>query len=193
MNTLEELFKEYNYASDKLSRHSYIPVYEQLFRSREYKVFNLLEIGIGSGGSLLLWHDYFQNAEICGIDPTYVCEYLAQYARIHQIKDDAYTKSCIWNNFVAKNIKFDIIIDDGPHNKWSQMMTMQMYFPLLTHDGIIVIEDVPEYLEPGVWIKDIIGALPEQYQEFARVIDLRHHNKSPDDVMIVLDRSKIDD
>lgn len=191
MNTLEELFKQYNYSSDKLSAHSYIPVYDELFRSREYKVFNLLEIGIGAGGSLLLWNDYFQNAEIYGIDPTYVYDHLERFPRIHQIKDDAYTDQCIQDNFVANNIKFDIIIDDGPHSKWSQMMTMQMYFPLLTDDGIIVIEDVQEYVEPGRWTKDVIGCLPVEYQEYAQVIDLRHYNKSPDDLMIVLDKSQV--
>ncbi len=86
---------------------------------------------------------------------------------------------------------FDIIIDDGPHNKLSQMMTMQMYFPLLTKDRIIVIEEVQDYLNPGMWIKDIIESLPKKYQEFAEVIDLRHLNKSPDDLLIVLDKSQI--
>jgi hypothetical protein len=71
------------------------------------------------------------------------------------------------------------------------MQAMSMYFPLLTDDGIIVIEDVQDYLEPGVWIRDIIGSLPHEYQKFARIIDLRHYNKSPDDLMIYLDKSTI--
>ena len=71
------------------------------------------------------------------------------------------------------------------------MMTMQMYFPLLTRDGIIIIEDVQDYRDPGMWIKDIIGSLPKKYQKFAKVIDLRHLNKSPDDLLIILDKSQI--
>ena len=68
---------------------------------------------------------------------------------------------------------------------------MQLYFPLLTKDGIIIIEDVQDYLDPGIWIKDIIESLPHKYQEYAQVIDLRNFNKSPDDLLIVLDKSQI--
>ena len=189
---MEELFAKYNYATDKLSAHSYIPEYERLFRHRKDRVFNVLEIGIGRGGSLQLWNDYFENAHIYGIDLNYINDYLDCFERIHQIKDDAYTTQCIHNNFIAKHIKFDIIIDDGPHNKQSQMSTMGMYFPLLTEDGVIIIEDVQDYLDPGVWIKDIIDSLPAKYRRFAEVIDLRHFNKSPDDLLIVLDKSQID-
>ena len=185
---MEELFKITDYATDKLSAHSYIPVYERLFQHRKDKVLNVLEIGIGSGGSLQLWNDYFKNADIYGIDPTYIHEYLARFPRIHQIKDDAYIAQRIEDNFISKNIEFDIVIDDGPHNKESQMLTMQLYFPLLTNDGIIIIEDVQDHLDPGAWIKGIIKSLPKYYQKFAEVIDLRHLNKSPDDLLIVLDK-----
>ena len=189
--TLLDLFQRKDYATDKLNSHSYVPEYERLFHKRKDRVRNVLEIGIGSGGSLHLWNDYFLNADIYGIDLNYTVNQLSQYSRIHQIKDDAYSTECIVNNFVSQSIKFDIIIDDGPHNKLSQMQAMLMYFPLLTDDGIIVIEDVQDYLEPGVWIRDIISSLPHEYQKFARIIDLRHHNKSQDDLMIYLDRSTI--
>lgn len=188
---MKELFETTDYATDKLSAHSYIPIYERLFQKRKDKVLNVLEIGIGSGGSLQLWNDYFQNADIYGIDPDIIHEYLDCFPRIHQIKDDAYTAKCIEDNFTSQNIKFDIVVDDGPHNKLSQMMAMQLYFPLLTDDGIIIIEDVQDYLEPGTWIKSIIESLPKYYQNFAQVIDLRHLNKSPDDLLIVLDKSRI--
>ena len=190
---MEGLFKKNNYATDKLRAHSYIPLYERLFQKRRHRIFNLLEIGIGSGGSLQLWNDYFENANIYGIDLNYRCDYLDRYPRIHQIKEDAYTTRCVQNNFVSQGIEFEIVIDDGPHNKKSQMIAMKMYFELLTKDGIIVIEDVQDYLEPGVWIKDVIGSLPEQYRQFARIMDFRYLNKSPDDLLIVLDKSDVHD
>jgi hypothetical protein len=186
---MHELFSKYNYATDKLSVHSYIPIYEKLFQHRKDTVLNLLEIGIGAGGSLKLWNDYFPNATIYGIDPNYYIEDLDRFSRIHQINDDAYSTTCIQQNFVAKDIRFDIVIDDGPHNKLSQMMAMELYFPLLTEDGIIIVEDVQDYLEPGMWIKDIIQSLPPECQRFARIVDLRYLNKTPDDLMIVLDKS----
>ena len=71
-------------------------------------------------------------------------------------------------------------------------MTMEMYFPLLTDQGIIVIEDVQDYIDPGVWINDIIRSLPRRHQKFAQVIDLRHLGKSPDDLLVVLNKFQID-
>lgn len=188
---MHRLFEQHDYATDKLSRHSYIPIYEELFKSRINTALNVLEIGIGSGGSLQLWNDYFINAAIYGIDLNYHIDSLDRFQRIHQIMDDAYSSECIQQNFIAKDIKFDIVIDDGPHNKRSQMMAMELYFPLLKDDGVIVVEDVQDYLEPGEWIKDIIQSLPREYQAFARVVDLRHFDKAQDDLMIVLDKSKI--
>jgi O-antigen biosynthesis protein len=189
---MHDLFSKHNYATDKLSVHSYIPIYEELFRGRKNTTLNVLEIGIGSGGSLQLWNDYFPNATIYGIDPGYYIDSLDRFSRIRQITDDAYSTTCIQNNFIEKGIRFDIVIDDGPHNKLSQMKTMELYFPLLTDDGIVIIEDVQDHLEPGVWIKDIIQSLPTEYQRYARIVDLRYLNKTPDDLMIVLDKSTLD-
>ncbi len=188
--SLIDLFDKKNYATDKLSRHSYIPVYEELFSKRRESVLNVLEIGIGSGGSLELWNDYFMNANIYGIDPNYNIDRLNKFERITQIKDDAYNEAFIQENFVKNNITFDIIIDDGPHNKGSQVNSMKLYTPLLSNNGIIIVEDVQDYLDPGTWIRDIIKGLPTHYQRYARIIDLRHYNKSPDDLLIVLDLHK---
>lgn len=190
---MRDLFAKHDYATDKLRGHSYIPVYEQLFQKRKEKVLNLLEIGIGSGGSLQLWNDYFPNAEVYGIDVNYYRTHLDRFQRIHQIKDDAYSMKCVQDNFISKNIQFDIVIDDGPHDRRSQMMAMELYFPLLTKDGVIVIEDVQDYLDPGVWTKDIIETLPKKYQKIAKVIDLRYLNITPDDLLIVVDKSEIYD
>ena len=187
MTALIDLFKVKEYATDKLSRHSYLPVYEELFSKRRESVLNVLEIGIGSGGSLELWHDYFINANIYGIDPNYYIDRLNKFERITQLKDDAYDEEFIQKNFVKNNISFDIIIDDGPHNKDSQVNAMKLYFPLLSKNGLIIIEDVQDYLDPGTWIRDIIKGLPTQHQRYARIIDLRHYGKSPDDLLIILD------
>ena len=144
--TLEALFEKTNYATDKLKHHSYIPVYDKLFGPIRNQVSNVLEIGIGSGGSLQLWHDYFLNARIYGIDRGYVREGLNRFDRIHQIISDAYTAECV-EYFKTNDIQLDIIIDDGPHNKRSQMLAMELYFPLLSDNGIIIIDNVKSHGE----------------------------------------------
>ena len=190
--TLEELFTKKDYATDKLSKHSYIPSYEKLFQGRKENVKHVLEIGIGSGGSLELWADYFPDAQVYGIDLNYNWPHLDVHPRIHQIKDDAYSEQFI-QKFTSKNIKFDVVIDDGPHNRFSQMMAMKLYFPLLKENGLIIVEDVQDYLEPGSWIKDIIQSLPQNYQKYARIIDLRDIKDIDDDLMIVVDKKRISD
>lgn len=189
--TLLELFARHNYQTDKLHGHSYIPVYEELFAPRKESTRNVLEIGIARGGSLHLWHDYFENAQIYGIDNRRFRKELAHHERIHQIQADAYSADGMAASFAARGIQFDIIIDDGPHNKTSQTAAMELYFPLLADDGMIIIEDVQDYMNPGVWIHDIIRALPRDYRKFARIIDLRHLGVTPDDLLIVLDKSQI--
>ena len=57
-----------NYYTDKNTVHSYLPVYQKLFGHKNVK--NILEIGIQRGGSIKLWSDYFQNANVFGIDLT---------------------------------------------------------------------------------------------------------------------------
>ena len=42
--------------------------------------------------------------------------------------------------------EFDIIIDDGSHNKKDQILTINKFLPKLKSKGIYVIEDTCEYL-----------------------------------------------
>ena len=57
------------YPSDKGYPHTYVPVYEELFKPLRESITSVLEIGIAQGGSLALWNEYFYNAKlIYGID-----------------------------------------------------------------------------------------------------------------------------
>ena len=40
-----------------------------------------------------------------------------------------------------KHKQFDIVIDDGDHNDWSQKLTFDMIGPLLKDTGVYIIED----------------------------------------------------
>jgi hypothetical protein len=71
--SLEQLVD--NSKTDKNTRHSYLSLYEELLKSKKETAKNILEIGIGSsdqgitnGGSIKLWHDYFTNATVYGLD-----------------------------------------------------------------------------------------------------------------------------
>ena len=146
----------FQYGTDKCPkvRHSYTPFYYELFRGREKTVKKVLEIGIGYkinnrgkqyeyyevGASLMMWRDFFPNAQVYGID--IVPETLIKGERIHtylcnQYKPDELTK-------LIKEIgnDIDIVIDDGSHQHQHQVWTCQFLMPLLKKDVLYIIEDV---------------------------------------------------
>lgn len=48
-------------------------------------------------------------------------------------------------NYIKED--FDIIIDDGSHNKRDQILVLNYFFPKLKNQGIYVIEDSTQYLQ----------------------------------------------
>jgi hypothetical protein len=69
---VSELYKTdpYRYISDKFSAaHDYVPeVYDKYFLDIKETAKTILEVGIKSGSSLILWNDYFTNARVIGLD-----------------------------------------------------------------------------------------------------------------------------
>ena len=115
-----------NSLTDKNTCHSYINTYEHLFSSKKYENNNILEIGVGepkenkeNGGSIKLWHDYFQTSTIYGLDIHDISKINDSIKNKDRIKlftsVNAYDTTFIKSAFVDNNIKFDILIDDGPH------------------------------------------------------------------------------
>jgi hypothetical protein len=74
-------------------------------------------------------------------------------------------------NFINLNLntKFDIIMDDGPHSKSSMIKFIKYYLPLLADDGILIIEDVKRIS----WTNEFISLIPENYQKYIEIYDLR--------------------
>ena len=66
---LIDILKAKRYNTDKHTVHQYIQeYYENAFSKYKNKSISLLEIGVLYGESLKLWHDYFTNIELYGID-----------------------------------------------------------------------------------------------------------------------------
>lgn len=134
MSKLIELID--NRTTDKNTCHSYIDTYEDLFSPFKYNTNNILEIGIGTpkynGGSIKLWHDYFPNSVVYGldvIDITQVNDDIKNKDRIKLITNiDAYNVEFINTFFLDKNIKFDILIDDGPHTIDSMIFSFNIIY-----------------------------------------------------------------
>ena len=57
------------YGTDKGNLgHHYTPVYELFFAPIKYEAKKVFEIGVFKGASMRVWHDYFPNAVVYGIE-----------------------------------------------------------------------------------------------------------------------------
>lgn len=134
--TLCELQKKNNYTTDKGTTHSYLEVYDKLFKPFQDKEINLLEVGIATGGSLKLWEDYFSKAHIWGVDIINEIQYKYSdrvYTTFHSFRD------------IDFSLYLDIVIDDGSHFVKDQISLIEYLWPSVRKGGLIVIEDLHDY------------------------------------------------
>ena len=138
------MFKGWNnYKTDKFD-HGYDVLYDKFCNTLQSKNLNILEIG-SRQGSTQLWRDYFPNATIISAD-------IAQHNTIN-ITDVWGIPNTIGYQFnqsleedhlkLIENFKyFDVIIDDGPHRSYEQILSLHLLFPYLNKGGIYIIEDL---------------------------------------------------
>ena len=150
MATLTEIYPKYSAPAeggtgDKGTAHSYINhLYTPLFERLKDDQIKLLEIGVGAGHSIKMWHEYFKNGNITGIDIDLSQVKVEEYTGIRLFEGNATSESfCSSINFaLGPYDKFDIIIDDGSHSPEDQKKTFDIFYPQLNQNGIYVIEDV---------------------------------------------------
>jgi cephalosporin hydroxylase len=173
-----------NKTTDKNTIHSYLPVYEDLMRPFKSTSKNILEIGLMDGGSIQLWRDYFDNATIYGVDikdsikPVHYDLKTDPRVKLF-LNSNAYDKKFIEN---LSDVKFDFIIDDGPHTIESMIFCVQNYSKLLTDTGILIIEDV----QCITWINPIYNSVPDELKKYCSHIDLRLTKGRYDDIMFII-------
>jgi cephalosporin hydroxylase len=175
--------------TDKNTVHSYLDLYQQLFSNKQFSAKNILEIGIDRGGSIKLWSDFFINATIYGLDTMNIDSVWEEIINIHNIKlytsHDAYDPNLFNNVFLRSNIKFDVLLDDGPHTLESMILFIKLYSQIMTDDGILIIEDVQSIN----WINDLINAVPENLKSYIKYYDLRKIKNRYDDIVFTIDKS----
>lgn len=118
--------------TDKATLHEYLDFYEQHLPK---KIGRLLEIGVSNGASVRMWHDYYPEAEIIGIDnggPP--------------LKFDGITNLFMDSKDVValrELGKFDVIVDDGSHFSLDQQVAFEFLFDQqLNKGGVYIIEDL---------------------------------------------------
>lgn len=170
--------------TDKFFAHQYIEVYEGLFEPIRHRVKNVLEIGINTGNSHRMWRDYFYDAMIYGVDIYDFCGGMKDEHRIDVRFTDAYSLDVV-SSF--GDVKFDVLIDDGPHTLDSMRFFVSHYSELMADGGILVIEDIPH----AEWIPAISESVPAHLRMNSFGIDRRwvpDRQSINDELMFVIDR-----
>jgi hypothetical protein len=200
INDLESLVD--NSRTDKNTRHKYLGLYEKLINRIKFSASNILEIGLGennkicNGGSIKLWLDYFPNANVYGVEilprDMYVNGWdkvwwnnLLNNKRINiNFSTNGYNKETVE---MFESVKFDMILDDGPHTLESMINFIRLYVPLLTDNGILIIEDIKQL----GWLEHLKNETPTELHSFIKTYDLRNENPSnpfKDDIVFVIDK-----
>ena len=143
VTTLQFLGSKYN--TDKYDinhthlNKSYLHEYEECFLPMKDVAKTVFEIGVFNGCSLKMWEEYFQNADIWGLDINPESnKYYGE--RIKVITGSQVDQSAIDN--VAPNQNFDIVIDDGSHLVDHIIESFNLIFPRVKSGGFYVIEDL---------------------------------------------------
>jgi hypothetical protein len=158
--------------------HTYAQFYDILFGKFRDKPINILEIGVNRGGSLMMWRRFFNNPEtrVYGIDIVKSFDDFPPEENINAYVFDAGSPGLFQQHL--QDTKFDIIIDDGAHEKESQVKIYNLLKNRVKSDGLYVIEDIFE-------VHNNIEYFLERVTPVPTVIDRRWINEQLDDVMLV--------
>lgn len=158
----------------------YFAIYERHFERFVGQEVNILEIGVSHGGSLQMWKQYFgDKATIVGIDIDPRCKSFEEEQVSILIGDQGDRN--FWRTQKSALPTFDIIIDDGGHHMHQQKISYEEMFPLLSEQGVYLIEDMHTsyeaefgggYKEPNSFIeysKTLIDQLNAWYSRDAQL------------------------
>ena len=187
--SLEDIADNTRTDKNRPTGHSYLPLYQDLLISKKETAKNVLEVGIEHGGSIKLWSDFFTNATVYGIDIMNINDVWEGIKNKEKIilhtSSDAYNNDFFITHFLNKNIKFDFMLDDGPHTLESMKAFIKLYSQIMTDDGILIIEDVQSW----DWIDILKIEVPENLKQFIKVYDLRKNKNRYDDIVFTIDKS----
>ena len=143
-STLVDLAERY-YAKDDFTQKgpTYLKSYTKLLENRRREELRVLELGVSSGASLLIWRDYLPRATIIGIDISEPPERILGQDRIHFIQGSQDDPAIIDHAAMLAGGSFDLIIDDASHIGYLTKRSLHYLFRRwLAPGGCYVIEDI---------------------------------------------------
>lgn len=178
--------------------HNYTDVYNELFGHCRQYIQNVLECGLGTnntefksnmtengkpGASLRVWRDYFQNANVVGLDID--GSVLFNEDRIETYQCDQTDTQQVFDTLYNLDRQFDIIIDDGLHEFQAGFLFFHVASKFLTPNGVYIIEDVKKH-DLDMY-KKIFGANDKYFVKF---IELKRDNEQVFDNNLIVIRKK---
>ena len=150
-----------HYAAGDATRKpvSYLREYARILGSRRTGKIRILELGVSSGASLLLWRDYLPQAVIVGLDIGDMPQAIAGQDRIHFIQASQDDRAALDRAAALAGGAFDLIVDDASHIGYLTKRSFCYLFPTwLVPGGTYVIEDfgtgfLPEYPDGSTFIE----------------------------------------
>jgi predicted O-methyltransferase YrrM len=166
--------------TDQRHCHPYTLFYDGLFKNKKEDNLKIAEIGILDGASLLMWKEYFTNAEIYGFEynNNLIAKFKEQFNndRINLFNIDVTNKNSILNSFKEANIMYDIIIEDTTHQFEDQIRVIENTYNYLKPGGIMIIENIFKSYNENDYItrlQDILFNFQAYY-----FVELDHVNKN---------------
>jgi hypothetical protein len=144
------------YKTDKVTHHQYDDLYD-IFLNKFYDASGcMIEIGIDSGKSLNMWLKVFNKAHIYGMDID-----LKYSGERHDVFKTDQSDPLALDKYITKITKSNLffINDDGSHIPEHQLLTFNKLFPLLSEDGVYIIEDI----ETSYWTRNGLYGYATRY------------------------------
>ena len=160
--------------------HPYTLFYEGIFKTKKDCNLKIAELGILDGGSLLMWKEYFINAEIYGFeyDDNLINNFNQNFNndRITLSNIDVTNENSIIRAFSELNMSYDIIIEDTTHKFEDQIRVIKNTYNYLKPGGIMIIEDIFKSYNESNYINRLSSIL-DHFQDYY-FIELDHVNKN---------------
>jgi hypothetical protein len=161
--------------------HPYTLFYDGLFKYKKDYPLNIAELGILDGASLLMWKEYFINANIYGFEYNNILinNFKQKYnnERITLSTIDVTNKDSIANAFNTLDVLYDIIIEDTTHQFEDQIRVIENTYKYLKPGGILIIEDIFKSYKEYDYLKRLLPLLQRGFQDMF-FVELDHVNRN---------------
>jgi hypothetical protein len=150
-STMDALATKY-YSDGTRKSLSYFAEYERIIGDRRNAPLRILELGVFSGASMLIWRDYAPNATIVGLDSAKAPPAaISGERRIHYISGLQDDPAALDAALHAAGGPLDLVVDDCSHIARVTKRSFNHLFPHVRPGGCYVIEDIGTSFLTGVF------------------------------------------